>query len=406
MVLFFSFLLIFFFSNYKYFPFLENKMEAIRDTKLGNDELEEKMKPLVEKFNKVNGSLSNLQNANNKVKESTMINQQKLASEAKKTMELSKNINELKKLSNELSNNNGSINNDLLTDEINKQSELLMNEISTRLTLAADETKEANDRNSSMLRNLDGRLKSHSGKVGTTIERLQNDVKSKVGEVELRDLHEKIKNENNDLGETVNGINSHLKSLTTKNDVQKMINLLKKKQEELSAIGVKCLVCNQNVPGGMQKKIPKGEFKRFPSPVGGHKLGHGLPTMNHQLSDLMSSPLRRAGALRQIRQSIGKSKTMHRSMPQDGYGPVGWSRIESNEAYVSRVIGNYPSDLEEKVQFSPLTGRKELKIKLKIQPRNIKSLPTFPELAASGSKTSIAAEYGLSVKKRSHLLRV
>ena len=73
-------------------------MEAIRDTKLGNDELEEKMKPLVEKFNKVNGSLSNLQNANNKVKESTMINQQKLASEAKKTMELSKNINELKKI--------------------------------------------------------------------------------------------------------------------------------------------------------------------------------------------------------------------------------------------------------------------------------------------------------------------
>jgi hypothetical protein len=121
------------------------------------------------------------------------------------------------------------------------------------------------------------------------------------------------------MGEQVDGINSQLQSLTTKNDVKRMITALRKKQQELSAIGVKCLVCNQNVPGGMQTKPSSWKHKQFPNPnhklglSGGHTLGSGLPTansvmfehdirtkifdgrVNHQLSDLIASPLRRAG---------------------------------------------------------------------------------------------------------------
>ena len=123
------------------------------------------------------------------------------------------------------------------------------------------------------------------------------------------------------MGEQVDGINSHLQSLTTKNDVKRMIAALRQKQQELSAIGVKCLVCNQNVPGGMQTKPSSWKHKQFPNPnhklglSGGHTLGSGLPTansvmfehdirtkifdgrVNHQLSDLIASPLRRAGKM-------------------------------------------------------------------------------------------------------------
>ena len=46
--------------------------------------------------------MSNLQQANKKVKESTIINQQKLASEAKKTLQLSKHLESLEKMSKEM----------------------------------------------------------------------------------------------------------------------------------------------------------------------------------------------------------------------------------------------------------------------------------------------------------------
>ena len=113
---------------------LENKMEAIRDTKLGNEELELKMKPLVDQFENLTGSLSNLQSANNKVKESTLINQQKLANEAKKTLKLTESMNQLKTLSESMSSGGGAgIDSDLLAEEMKQTQDLLMEEISTPL---------------------------------------------------------------------------------------------------------------------------------------------------------------------------------------------------------------------------------------------------------------------------------
>jgi hypothetical protein len=449
-------------------------MEAIRDTKLGNEDLEKKIQPLVDQFENLTGSLSNLQSANNKVKESTLINQQKLANEAKKTLKLTESMNQLKTLSESMSSGGGAgIDSDLLAEEMKQTQDLLMEEISTRLSLAADESKEANDHNLKKLKNLDGRLRSHKGQMGTTLERLQEEVGSKVGDIELMELHEKIKTESMGMGEQVDGINSQLQSLTTKNDVKRMITALRKKQQELSAIGVKCLVCNQNVPGGMQTKPSSWKHKQFPNPnhklglSGGHTLGSGLPTansvmfehdirtkifdgrVNHQLSDLIASPLRRAGkisclasplctscivfvvlmsdvfilfsffffllktgALRQVRNSVGKTQRSSgkqmQGMPQDGYGPVGWSRIESNEAYVSRVVGNFPeTGKRDEPQFSPQTGHKIKGGKLRIPPRKVatnisQSLPTFPELAASG-KTGMGSLKG---NKKTHLLRV
>ena len=50
--------------------------------------------------------------------------------------------------------------------------------------------------------------------MGTTLERLQEEVGSEVGDVELMELHEKIKTESMGMGEQVDGINSHLQSLT------------------------------------------------------------------------------------------------------------------------------------------------------------------------------------------------
>ena len=307
-----------------------------------------------------------------------------------------------------------------------EQHGMLMEDIQARMASAAEDSRSALTRNQKLLKNLDGRLRTQSSKVGSTLERLQEEVGSKVSETELRDLHERIKNENDGIGETVDGIHAQIQSLTTKNDVQKMIAILRKKQDELSAIGVKCLVCSQNVPGGMASKAPSWKHKQFPSP-GGHKLGSGVSSLEelrtktfdsrvgNKLNGLLSSPLRRAGALKQMRSSKNKN-----TMLQDGYGPVGWSRIESNEAYVSRVVGHLPQGASgasgamgpqgpqddfhnSSTTFSPVTGHKELKVKLKMKPRNANSTPTFPELAASGGDM---LEYGLSVKKRSHLLRL
>ena len=138
---------------------LENKMDALRIAKLDDKDLEKKMQPLMDQLGKVGGSLSSLQTANKKVTESTIINQQKLANESKKTKALTQNLERLKTLTENMkpgSRGGGSSNTD---DELKDQHDMLMEDISSRLSIATEDPALASKKNKEMLRNLDGRLR-------------------------------------------------------------------------------------------------------------------------------------------------------------------------------------------------------------------------------------------------------
>jgi len=421
---------------------LENKMEALKIAKLGDEELALKMQPLIDQLGTVKGSLTTLQSANKKVKESTIINQQKLAGEAQKRAELEKSLAKVREMAKDAAaigggggggGGHGSSHTD---QEREQQHGMLMEDIQSRLHVASESANLEAQKNNDLLKNLDGRLRSQAGQVGTTLERLQKEVGEKVSEQDMRDLQERLKNEIEPTLETVNGMNTKMTLLTTKNDVQKMIAVLRKKQEELSAIGVKCLVCSQNVPGGMASPSSY-RHKQFPGPGLRQQSLEELrnktfdPRVGHKLSDLMTSPLRRASALRQMKKKWekgfgGNVSGMHSgsggggggggaSMPKDGYGPVGWTRIESNESYVDRRLGEFGANGRSS-QVVPessydTNGRSHGKLKIKIQPRNTKGNigVSFPPLDRGddndgGKKNQL--EFGLSVKQRSHLLRV
>ena len=395
---------------------LENKMEAIRIAKLDDEDLTKKMEPLMEQLGKVNGSLNTLQSANKKVTESTIINQQKLANEAKKTKQLVQNMEKLKKMTSDMSGGNRGGGGSSTDDERKEQHGMLMEDITSRLSIATEGAQMAAEQNQKLLKNLDGRLRSHSGQVGTTLERLQKEVGSKVSETELRDLQDRIKNEFEPTLEMVGGISNKINTMTTKDDVNKMISILRKKQTELSAIGVKCLVCSQNVPGGMASP---SAFKHKQFPLANQRQ-KSLETLrgktfdarvSHKLSDLMTAPLRRSGALRQVKGKWAEGWGGNVSqMPQDGYGPVGWTRIESNEAYVDRMLSTnkvpFGSDTRNRLQpettaYLPTTGHKTQKTRIKMKPRHAKSNPVLPPVDIKNG-----LEFGLTVKKRSHVLNV
>ena len=266
---------------------------------------------------------------------------------------------------------------------------------------------------------------SHSGQVGTTLERLGKEVESKVSESELKDLQDRLKNDFEPTLNMVGGMSSKMNSMTTKDDVNKMIQLLRKKQDELSAIGVKCLVCSQNVPGGMAAKSA-WKHKQFPGGANRTKILEEMRTktfdgrIGHKLQKELKSPLRRAGALRQMKGKWEKGwggNVSNNALPQDGYGPVGWTRIESNEAYVDRLTGSLPSvggrnfaehasgsmdPSREEIGYDATNGRPAIKKKIKMQPRHAKSNPIFPKV----DSVQNGLEFGLSVKKRSHVLKV
>ena len=223
---------------------LENKMEALKIAKLGDEELALKMQPLIDQLGTVKGSLTTLQGANKKVKESTIINQQKLAGEAQKRAELEKSLAKVREMAKDAAaiggNNSGGNGSSHTDQEREQQHGMLMEDIQSRLHVASESANLEAQKNNDLLKNLDGRLRSQAGQVGTTLERLQKEVGEKVSEQDMRDLQERLKNEIEPTLETVNGMNTKMTLLTTKNDVQKMIAVLRKKQEELSAIGVKC----------------------------------------------------------------------------------------------------------------------------------------------------------------------
>ena len=142
--------------------------------------------------------------------------------------------------------------------------------------------------------------------------------------------------------------------------------------------------------------------------------------IGHKLQKELKSPLRRAGALRQMKGKWEKGwggNVSNNALPQDGYGPVGWTRIESNEAYVDRLTGSLPSvggrnfaehasgsmdPSREEIGYDATNGRPAIKKKIKMQPRHAKSNPIFPKV----DSVQNGLEFGLSVKKRRHVLKV
>jgi hypothetical protein len=386
---------------------IEDKIEAIRIAKLDDEDLKEKMQPLMLQLKDVSKSVGTLQGLNKKVAETAKINRQKVSHESKKTSELADSLAKLKRATESLAASGGGGGGSNLSEEEEKElHDMLMADIQSRMAAVQEGNHEERNKLKQMLRTLDGKVRNTKMGINVDLEKLKAELGHKVSEEEMRDLQERLASEMGPTSALTRELKGQMTNLTTKHDVERMIKVLQEKQEELSAIGVKCLVCSQNVPGGMSKPSPWAH-KRLPRAESQARSLEDLRSKTfdarvaHKLSDLMAHPLRRAGALRPVKgkwQNGWGGRVQGSPLPKDGYGPLGWGRVESSVALVDRMMTS------PKKEYSSSTGRAvRKKQKIKLNPRSAMQDggASFPRVKGSSGPES-ALEFGLTVKKRQH----
>ena len=383
---------------------IEDKIEAIRIAKIDDEELKEKMDPLLSQLNSVNNSMEQLKVLNKKVTETAKINRQKVTNESQKTQELYTSLEKLQRVTEHLSTSKPSASGGYSSIELEEAKEKLAAEIQAHLNSVQEGNDSEREKFKQMLRELDGKVRRTKAGISSDLDKMKTELGQKVSEEEIRDLQERFARELEPTTLLTKEIKGKMSDLTTKHDVEHMIKILQKKQEELSAIGVKCLVCSQTVPGGMSKPSPWAH-KRLPRTDMQARSLEELrkktfdTRVAHKLSDLMAHPLRRAGALRPVKGKWQKGwggQVSGSPMPRDGYGPLGWGRIESSVAMVDHITS-------PKTEYSAKTGHGKAKNKIKLKPRSAMKTggSAFSRANEAGGPES-ALEFGLSVKRRQH----